>query len=167
MTQAQENSYDKAVNALHDAEIRYGQALPYITKAVVACLAGAFWLGVVVCLCSMGIPPDYLPDSTEKMIKLSQQILSKCSDSKVKKAIGVPLTSALWQFAKDPQDGKKIVEQAGKVLKDCFIGTCYFVKAAYYFIDHNGVSESEIPEDIQSDQSLKLNGEEPSLQISE
>lgn len=190
MTQAQENSYDKAVNAWNDAQVRYGQAQPYIKKAVASCLAGAVWLGIVFFLRSRGIPQDCLPEPTERMIKLSQHVINTCSDSTVKKVIIVPVTSALYQFAKDPQDGKKIVEQASKVLKDCVMGSVNVVQSVYYwakyvvtkyseyyftkypvYASYTGLyfkcSESEIPEDIQSDQSLKLNGEEPSLQTSE
>ncbi len=210
MTQAQENSYDKAVNALNDAKIRGLQALPYIKKAAESVLYQAIWLlGLVLCARQLhsnqnsageasgqlkfwDILPDkskiilglygvlkiwygnnnnYVQASNVPLISGSEQSTTRSTSnkqsSKMLKGGIMILTSGLHQYAKDPQDGKKIVEQAGKVLKDCFLGLYCLAKAGYYLIDYYGVSESEISEEIQSDQPMKLNGEEPSLPTSE
>jgi hypothetical protein len=201
MTHAQENSYDKAVNSWNDAKIRYGQAWPYLKKAGEECIYTAVWLLGIFTLTKVlkvnetNDLSKNLPDSTKAIMNLSQDVIKILGDNKVG---GVMLTAGLYNYAKDPQDGTKIVEQVGNVLKNLVIGSlnfvqsgCYFAKyvvtkyqvtkySEYYFAKYDGYpsytsytglyfkcSESEISEDIQSDESSTLNGEEASLQTSE
>lgn len=179
MTHAQENSYNKAVNSWNDAKIRYGQAWPYLKKAGAECIYMAVWLlGILTLTKALNSNQNStetkcnvtdnlsknLPDSTQVIMNLSQD-LTKISGSN--QVGGVILTAVLYNFAKDPQDGKKIVEKTWYVSKNLFIGTWDLAKAVIYFIDHHRVSQSEISEDIQGDESLNLNGEEGSLLISE
>ena len=206
MIQAQENSYDKAVNSWNDAKIRYGQAWPYIKKAGAECIYMAVWLfGILTLTKALNSNQNStetkcnvtdnlsknLPDSIQGIINLSQDITKISGSNQVGVVI---LTAGLYNFAKDPQDGKKIVEKTWYVSKNLVIGSLNFVQSGYYFAkyvvtkypvtkyqeyftkypgypSYTGLClkcfESEISEDIQSDESLNLNGEEGSLPISE
>lgn len=202
MEKTQEDSYYKAVNAWNDAKIRYGQAWPYLKKAGEECIYTAVWLLGILTLTKAlnwnqnstqtkcNVTDDLsknLPDATKVIINLSNDITKTFGNNPV---VGVILTAGVYNYAKDPQNGTKIVEQTLNVLKDCVMGSvnvvqagCYFAKyvvtkySGYYFAKYDGYpsytgldfkcSESEISEDIQSDELSTLNGEEASLQTSE
>jgi hypothetical protein len=170
MEQTQEDSYDKAVNSWSDAKIRYGQAWLYLKKAGEKCIYSAVWLlGIEILIKTLKCREiddlsKSLPDSTKIIINLSQDITKILGDHPV---VGSVLTAGLHNYAKDPQDGTKIVEQTWYVVKNCVVGTWDLGKAAYYLIDHQLGSESETSEDTHSDESPTLNGEEASLQTSE
>lgn len=137
MEHAQKNSYDKAMNSLDDAKLRWGQALSYLNKGAWEVVYIAVWLAGILALTKAfdsnqkDLTP-HLPDKTKQLVNLFEIIQPSKSNS----VLATVLTAGLYASVKDPENGKKIVEQAFYTIENCAIGTLHLVKAGYHCTWH-------------------------------
>ena len=102
---------------------------------------------------SDGITPN-LPAETQRLVGLFETINS----SKNSTVYSIPLTTVLALYAKDPQNGKKIVDKTWYTIKNCSVGTWDLLKAGYHLTHYYICSEPEISE--HDSRALGEDGEE-------